>query len=238
MEFFNDIYSLSFSSDSSKLASCGSDGTAKIWRVADGSLLHVLTGHSFFLTNEDDVIIRTVWGVDFSPDGALLASIGADDTVRVWRVDDGTQVRAINSAGCNVVNCNAVKFSTDSKLLLTVNGGPINVWRVADGRLLTTYPTADATCLAVASNGKYFAYGTTAGDVVLAYMPLVVEITRQDDQIILNWTGGSGLYRIQRRNDATHGVWHNFEPPTTEMSFTNKISREPVFYRVISLPNP
>jgi hypothetical protein len=166
----------------------------------------------------------------FTEMDALLATASSDGTARLWRVADGTQVRVINGSG------SGAKFSADGKLLLTVDAGAIKVWRVADGALLHNYSDAGAGTLAIAANGKYFAYGS-GGAVVLVRMPVVVEETRQDGQIILRWTGGSGLYRIQRRNDLLRGVWHNFGPPTTATSFTNEITREPIFYRVVSLPN-
>jgi WD40 repeat protein len=229
----SEVYSVVFSPDGSKLASGSADGTAKIWRVSDGTMLQSLAGHSVLFTNEDDVVINPVWDVDFSPDGALLVTVGADNTARLWQVPDGTHVRVINCPGCGSVN-----FSADGKILFTVSGGAIQVWRVSGGQLLYNYTNADAGPLAVASDGKYFAYGRADGAVVLARVPVVVDEVREGDQTILRWTGGSGLYRIQRRNDPTRGVWHNFGPPTTATSFTNEITREPVFYHVISLPNP
>ena len=71
-----DVYSVVFSPDSSKLASASADGTAILWRVSDGAILHQFTGHSTLSTNEDDIIIRPVYSVGFSPDDTLVASCG------------------------------------------------------------------------------------------------------------------------------------------------------------------
>jgi len=47
----------------------------QLWRVADGTLLRTLKGH----TDE-------VTGVAFTPDGRLLVSGSKDGTIRLWGV--------------------------------------------------------------------------------------------------------------------------------------------------------
>ena len=55
------------------LVSGSADRTVRLWRVADGALLHTLSGHTFHLVD-----------VTFSPDGTLIYSASLDGTVRVW----------------------------------------------------------------------------------------------------------------------------------------------------------
>jgi WD40 repeat protein len=229
----SEVFCVAFSSDGALLASANDDGTASLWRVPQGTPVLDFTGHSFFSTNEDEHIINPVRSVDFSPDGTLVASAGADQTIRLWRVSDGAQVRVIPST-----NCTVVKFSADGKLLLTANLGPINVWRVSTGQLLASYPAANALPLAVAPNGKYFAYGRFDGSVVLAWLPLWIEsITQADGKCTLRWQGGSGLYRVQARSHLNKGDWHYLGPPTTNTTFTHS-AQSHLYYRVVSLSNP
>jgi WD40 repeat protein len=101
------------------------DKTIKLWRVADGSLVRTLTGH----TGE-------VVSVVFSPDGRLLASGSGDGTIKLWRVADGSLVRTLTGHTGAVTS---VSFSPDGRLLASGSGDrTIKLWRVADGSLVRT----------------------------------------------------------------------------------------------------
>ena len=209
--------------------------------MSDGTVLHALTGHSVVGSDGDFEVRNPVYSVDFSPDGVLLATSGADGTAQLWRVSDGQRVRILEGGGITFRASpgSVAKFSADGRTLYTLGDGIIKFWRVADGRLLATFENTGATCLAVGPDGKHFAYGTSAGALALARVPLWIDqVEHAANQLIVRWQGGSGRYRIQRRNSLTRGAWHNFGPPTTATSLTNKITRKPVFYRVQSLPNP
>ena len=67
---------LAFSADSKFLASASLDKTVRIWEVATGKVLHILTGHT-----------STVEKAVFSPDGSLVATCSSDKTVRLWKID-------------------------------------------------------------------------------------------------------------------------------------------------------
>lgn len=103
------------------LASASYDRTVRLWSVADGTELTVLTGHTDFVAD-----------CAFSPDGTLLASASDDGTVRLWRVGDRTQhVVLIGHTGW-VERC---AFSPDGTLLATTsNDGTVRIWLVAKGQ--------------------------------------------------------------------------------------------------------
>jgi serine/threonine protein kinase len=101
------------------------DKTIKLWRVADGSLVRTLTGHT-----------DSVRSVSFSPDGSLLASGSWDKTIKLWRVADGSLVRTLTGHTDAV---SSVSFSPDGRLLASGSvDKTIKLWRVADGSEVRT----------------------------------------------------------------------------------------------------
>ncbi|OAB58603.1 hypothetical protein AY600_06375 [Phormidium willei BDU 130791] len=83
-------------------------------------------------------------GVDFSPDGQLIASSGADTIVKIWR-RDGTLLQTLPQEA----TVYSISFSPDSQFLAvpTLNGA-IHIWSV-DGHLETTLSGHDAAVWSV-----------------------------------------------------------------------------------------
>ena len=97
---------ITFSPDG-KLAVTGSnDATAKVWNVADGALLHTLTGHT-----------SPIYGLDFTADGTLLATGSIDSTIKLWTVADFA-ARPLTLRG-HAAAVYDVEFSPDGKSLLS-----------------------------------------------------------------------------------------------------------------------
>ena len=121
---------IAFSPDGTLIASAGEDGTARVWRIADGSeVMRLQLG-------------RRVSDVLFSPDGRYLAAAGGfDGTAKVWDMAKGAEVLSIAQKD----QLDVLAFSPDSTLLFTASGfnlgdtfdvaarePGVNVWSIAD----------------------------------------------------------------------------------------------------------
>ncbi|MGZ3646983.1 MAG: hypothetical protein ACXWPS_14820 [Ktedonobacteraceae bacterium] len=77
---FNSIDSISWSPDSSQIASSSEDGTVQVWDAFTGDTITTYRGH---ISNDVPYpVLRVAW----SPVGNRIASSGVDETVQVWEV--------------------------------------------------------------------------------------------------------------------------------------------------------
>ena len=133
------------------LASCGQDGTARLWDVASGKSLRVLRGHA-----------HDVNWVEFSPDGRTLATASEDTAAKLWDAATGEPLRTLTGHQVEVVSA---RFTPDGRRLVTCDrDGHVFVWDVATGSQQLSFDTQieyieamaiypDGKSLLVAGNG-------------------------------------------------------------------------------------
>ena len=108
-----------------------------------------------------------VHSVAVSPSGELIASAGADGTVKLWRTSDGALLRTLTG---HEGDANGVAFSPDGSYVASAGSdGTVRVWRTQDGRLLHTLTHGGGIVLSVAfaPNGQLLASGGEDGTVKL-----------------------------------------------------------------------
>jgi WD40 repeat protein len=122
------VFDLAWSPDGAQLASASWDGTVRMWRVADGALLHTL----------EHIGVEWVTSVAWSPDGVRLASAAEGwEVVQVWRAADGALLHTLEHIGVEWMT--SVAWSPDgAQLAFASDDHTVRVWQAADGALLHT----------------------------------------------------------------------------------------------------
>jgi WD40 repeat protein len=144
-------------------------------------------------------------GVDFSPDGRLLATGCFDGTARLWDIGTGREVRKFNVGKSFVL---LLDFSPDGRYLVTPNmDGMVKVWNVATGQMLFALEghTDWVYCAAFSPDGKTIATSSRdktvrlwdAGDgtsrgIIGEYGDSVMCVAFSPDGHKLVYAGGSG----------------------------------------------
>jgi WD40 repeat protein len=149
-----ELLAAAFSPDGHRVAAAGQDGVIRVWSVAGGPPVAVLRGQRSsvldigfgpasdrLISAGDDGTVR-IWdagrvqtwsapitGIDFNPDGRLIAGGGGDDgTVRVWDAATGRlRARLLGPEGYT-----AARFSlNDDRVVIASDQPNVRIWPVS-----------------------------------------------------------------------------------------------------------
>ena len=124
------VTSVAFSPDGKTLASGSDDQTIKLWKVEDGEDIRTIKLWKVEYGEKPDFFDNSgrVRSVAFSPDGKTLASGSWDNKVKLWKVEDGTEIRSLTGHSRDYVY--SVAFSPDGKTLASGSQDEtIKLWR-------------------------------------------------------------------------------------------------------------
>lgn len=117
-------FSLAIAPGNHKIAIGCSDGRMKIYDIADGDLLHDVSGLTTWVTS-----------VCYSPDGKHIVSGGSDYKVRIW----DTNGSLIQTCSGHTGQITRVRISPDSRYIVSSSkDNTIKIWELSTGALLNT----------------------------------------------------------------------------------------------------
>jgi WD40 repeat protein len=109
------ISSVAISPDGSLIATASRDGTARIWDLKTGRVLHTLVGHRAAVTS-----------IAFSPDGKDVLTASADHDARLWDAKTGAPLQVLRWHFGTVTDA---QFSPDGRWIVTAGPLTAQLWQ-------------------------------------------------------------------------------------------------------------
>ncbi|MET0112504.1 MAG: pentapeptide repeat-containing protein [Limnospira maxima] len=135
MESMNTVRALAFTPDGKLLATGDESGQIQIWRVADGSKIATLTGHS--------LSIKTL---KFNEDGQILVSASYDKIVKFWNLANHECFKSVLIEPdflCDAPLMPKMKIFLSPNLKILASGsvdGTVQLWDINNGKCLAFLP--------------------------------------------------------------------------------------------------
>lgn len=160
------ILSVAFSPDGRYALSGSYDNTLKLWEIRTGKEIRTFSGHknlvktSYFPSmliggqpTSEVFEYKGVKAVGFSTDGHFALSVGADNTLKLWDIATGREIRTFSGY-------DRVLISPDGRYVLTGYDGDrtlLKLLEVSTGKEIRTFsiPISSNESVVISPNGKY-----------------------------------------------------------------------------------
>jgi WD40 repeat protein len=215
----NDAATPQFSLDDRVLGVAKQGPKIQIWEVAKGHECRTLLGHQGG---------KGPWSVDFSLDGRLMASAGADG-VRLWDVDGAREVQWLP-----IGDTSSAVFHPGDGSLITSGGGGLHRWPIKrdTGRLAEGLRIGPPQTLGLPGQPDRCCLSADGRSVAVAYHShaYVLQAESPSQKVLLS--GQPGLTFVSMSPDSkwvATGTWHGSNDVTVwDAQRGNRVHRFPV----------
>jgi len=149
------VVSVAFSPDGEKIVSGSHDGTIRLWDLQGNLICKPIEGHEG--RSEDSVrgLERYVTAVAFSPNGQVIASGGADATVRLWDLNGNPTISPLREHK-SFSHITSLAFSKDGQILVSGSGdATVGIWDLRGSYVAQLCEVNSVGCsVAFSSNGQ------------------------------------------------------------------------------------
>jgi WD40 repeat protein len=146
-----EVISVAWSPDGSRLATASEDKTARAWDPATGQSITTFTGHDSWLQ-----------GLAWSPDSTRIATGSGDNTARIWDAATGQPITTLTG---HTFPVRSVAFSPDGTHIATASSdNTARIWDAATGQPITTVTGHDQEVKSVAWSPDGTRIATGSGD--------------------------------------------------------------------------
>lgn len=151
-----------FSLDGKLVVTTSRDGSARVWETSSGRLVTTFEGH--LVLNEKGEVDRNKQGTylpSFEPNGQSVLTLGADETVRVWRADTGYERLKLECKRCGELTNDLAPafFGPEGMTVAVWQGDVYSVHELQSGKQLRTLPYGlvnfDRTRLVTIAEGSH-----------------------------------------------------------------------------------
>uniref|UniRef100_A0A672PKL4 U3 small nucleolar RNA-associated protein 13 C-terminal domain-containing protein n=1 Tax=Sinocyclocheilus grahami TaxID=75366 RepID=A0A672PKL4_SINGR len=160
-----DVNSVTISPNDKLLASGSQDRTAKLWSLADMSLLGVFRGHS-----------RGVWCVQFSPVDQVLATASADGSIKIWSIQEFSCLRTFDGHDASVLK--VIFVSRGTQLVSSGSDGLVKLWTIKTNECVKTFDAHQDKVWALHGSSKddLMVTGSADSTITLWKVTLIIKI--------------------------------------------------------------